>query len=327
MPTRRDFTFGAFVVKAAFLVDTPAFALGDGTVRLVDGDGDGERAIPVHEGAILTAVATLDRHKLVTGGDDGRVVMTDAAGVVETVAERPRKWIDMVAVGPDNAIAFASGRQVFVRLKNGSERSFDHERAVGGIAFAPKGLRLAVARYGGVTLWWVGTAAAPVTYDWQGAHIGVTFSPDGRYVVTSMQENALHGRRLADGKDMRMSGYAAKPRSLSWSVKGRYLASSGADAAILWPFHFKDGPMGKEPLQLGAREAPVTAVACHPQGEVVAVGYRDGMVLAVRFAGADEALMRQPDNSPVSTLAWRADGRRLLFGTEGGRAGLVDFTT
>ncbi len=323
MPQRKDFTFGAFVVEAAFLGETATFALGDGTVRLVDDAG--ERSVTVHAGAILAATATAEG-KLLTGGDDGQVALTDAAGTVETVAERPRKWIDLVAAGPDGAVAFAGGRQVFVKFKDGRERAFDHERAVGGIAFAPKGLRLAVARYGGVTLWWAGTEAGPTTYEWQGAHIGVTFSPDGRYVVTAMQENALHGWRLADGKDMRMSGYPAKPRSLSWSAKGRYLATSGANAAILWPFHFKDGPMGKEPFQLGAREVPVTRVACHPSGEVVAIGYRDGMVLAVRFAGADEALMRQPDDSPVSALAWHADGRRLVFGTEAGGVGLVDLS-
>ncbi len=62
-----------------------------------------------------------------------------------------------------------------------------------------------------------------------------------------MQENALHGWQIADGSDMRMSGYPAKTRSIAWTAKGRYLATSGANAAILWPFHFKDGPMGKEP--------------------------------------------------------------------------------
>jgi len=323
MPTTRDFTFDAYVVAAAFLGQTAAFALGDGTVRLVDEAG--ERSASVHAGAILTATAT-GEGRLLTGGDDGKVALTDAAGSVTTVAERPRKWIDLVAAGPDGAVAFAGGRQVFVRLKDGQERSFDHARAVGGLAFAPKGLRLAVARYGGVTLWWAGADASLTTFEWQGAHIGVTFSPDGRYVVTVMQENALHGWRLADGKDMRMSGYPAKPRSLSWSLKGRFLATSGANAAILWPFHFKDGPMGREPMQLGAREVAVTCVACHPRGEVIVVGYRDGMVLAVRFADAEEALVRRPDDSPVSALAWNADGRLLAVGTEAGGAGLIDFT-
>lgn len=321
MPTIQDFPLGAFVVEAAFLGDTAAFALGDGTVRLADGVA--ARSVAVHGGAILSAVATADGRRLVTGGDDGLVASVDAAGAVVRIAERG-KWIDHVAVGPGGAIAFASGKQATVRHADGRERAFDHPRSVGGLAFAPKGLRLAVARYNGVTLWWAGTEAEPVELAWKGAHIGVVFSPDGKYVVTAMQENALHGWKLDDGKDMRMSGYPAKPRSMSWSAKGRFLASSGANAAILWPFHFKDGPMGRQPLQLGAREVLVSKVACHPKEETVAIGYQDGMILAVRFADAEEALLRRPGGGPVSALVWDKAGRRLAFGTEQGSAGIVD---
>ena len=321
VPSIQEFPFGAFVVEAAFLGDTAVFALGDGTVRRVEGAA--AESTPVHSGAVLSAMATAG-DKLLTGGDDGLVALTDAAGSVERVAERPRKWIDHVASGPSGAVAFAVGRQAFVKLGDGRERTFDHARAVGGLAFAPKGLRLAVARYDGVTLWWAGTEAQPVTLEWKGAHLGVIFSPDGKNVVTTMQENALHGWRLDDGKDMRMSGYPTKPKSLSWSAKGRFLASSGANAAILWPFHFKDGPMGRQPLQLGAREVTVSRVACHPREELVAIGYSDGMVMAVRLADAEEALLRRSGGNPVSALAWDRGGRRLAFGAEDGAAGVVD---
>ena len=320
MPSIQEFPFAAFVVETAFLGDTVAYALGDGTVRLATGVAAETAA--VHAGAILSAAAA-GGGRLLTGGDDGRVMLTDAKGQSSLVAERPRKWIDHVAVGPGGALAYASGRQAFVRHADGRERTFDHDRAVGGLAFAPKGLRLAVARYGGVTLWWAGTDAAPVSLEWKGAHIGITFSPDGRNVVTAMQENALHGWRLDDGKDMRMTGYPGKPRSMSWSMKGRFLATSGANAAILWPFHFKDGPMGRQPLQLGAREVVVTRVACHPRSETVAVGYQDGMILAVRFGDAEEALLRRPGGSPLSAMTWDSGGSRLAFGCEDGAAGVI----
>jgi WD40 repeat protein len=321
LPTIQEFPLGAFVVEAAFLGGTAAFALGDGTVRLAT-DVAAE-SVTVHGGAILSAAAT-GEGRLLTGGDDGLVALTDANGAVTRLAERPRKWIDHVAAGPNGAIAFATGKQAVVRFADGRERAFDHRRSVGGIAFAPKGLRLAVARYDGVALFWAGTEAEPVNLAWKGAHIGVAFSPDGKYVVTTMQENALHGWKLDDGKDMRMSGYPAKPRSMSWSAKGRFLATSGANAAILWPFHFKDGPMGRQPLQLGVRESVVTRVACHPKEELVAVGYQDGMILAVRFADGEEALLRAAGASPVSALAFDKAGTRLAFGCEDGSAGVID---
>ena len=321
MPEIQERPFGAYVVEVAFLGDTAVFALGDGSVRRVTGDGEG--ATTVHAGAILAAARSRDGESLITGGDDGLVARTDAGGTVATIAQRKGKWIDQIAAGPNDAVAFAAGRRAEVRLGDGRERAFDLPRAVGGVAFAPKGLRLAVARYDGATLWWAGTDADPIAFEWKGAHIAVAFSPDGKYLLTAMQDNQLHGWRLDDGKDMRMSGYPAKPRSLSWSAKGRFLATSGANAAVLWPFHHKDGPQGKPPLQLGAREVLVTRVACHPKEELLAIGYQDGMVMAVRFADAEEVLLRRPGGGPVSALAWDDRGGRLAYGTEEGAAGIV----
>src|SRR5262245_13676147 len=139
MPTLQPFPFGAFVAESAFLGDTAAFALGDGTVRLASGVA--AETVPVHSGAILAATRSVDGKAVITGGDDGLVALTDARGKVERIAEMPRKWIDHVAAGPSGVLAFAAGRQASVRLANGRMRSFDHPRAVAGLAFAPKGLR------------------------------------------------------------------------------------------------------------------------------------------------------------------------------------------
>ncbi len=183
------------------------------------------------------------------------------------------------------------------------------------------------ARYNGATLHFPATDGKPVELEWAGAHTGITFSPDGNFLVTTMQENALHGWKLADGKHMRMAGYPAKVKSLSWAVKGRWLASSGAPAAIVWPFQAKDGPMGKAPLELGTRgNSMVTAVACHPSQEVAAIGYDDGMVMAVRFADSKEVLLRRPGKGAVTSMMWDDEERRIAFGTETGDCGVIDIT-
>jgi WD40 repeat protein len=291
-------------------------------VRLVAGPA--AESVAAHSGAVLSATPTRDGKAVVTGGDDGRVALVDAKGAMTVLAERPRKWIDLVAAGPNGAVAYASGRQVFVKLGDGRERTFDLERAAGGLAFAPKGLRLAVAGYDAVTLYWAGTDAEPVKLAWKGAHLAASFSPDGRHLVTAMQENALHGWRLEDGKDMRMSGYPSKTRSLAWTAKGRFLATSGANAAILWPFHFKDGPMGKQPLQLAGRDPLVTRVAAHPREELVAIGYQDGTVVLATIADSKETQLRSVGAGPVSALAFDQKGARLAFGTEEGAGGVID---
>lgn len=325
MPTLQTFPFGAFVVGAAFLRGTPVFALGDGRVARVDGAA-AETSV-AHQGGLLAAAVSADGEQLLTSGDDGRVVASDAAGGAIEIASRPKKWIDQLATGPNGAFAFAYGREAIVHLPDGKERALQHDRTVGGLAFAPKGIRLAVARYNGASLWWPATDAKPTEFEWKGSHLGVTFSPDGKFLVTSMQENALHGWRVADGGGhMRMSGYPGKVKSMSWSAKGRFLATSGAEMAVLWPFHFKDGPMGRQPLQVGNRPSSIVSfVACHPTEDVVAIGYKDGTILAGRFGDGGEAALRQAgEGGPISALAWDKAGVRLAFGTEEGAAGIVD---
>ena len=69
-------------------------------------------------------------------------------------------------------------------------------------------MRIATARYDGASLYFAATDSAPADVSqWKGAHIGIAFSPDGRFLVTRMQENALHGWRVKDGKHMKMTGY------------------------------------------------------------------------------------------------------------------------
>jgi WD40 repeat protein len=315
---------GAPVVAAHFLADDAAFVLGDEALLLVAPDGR-EQRVTVHGGGILATAA--DARRILTGGDDGKVVVTAADGATQVVAtDAKRRWIDRVALGPDAAVAWSAGKQAFVRTSKGDVRTLDLPSSAGGLAFAPRGLRLAIARYQGVSLWFPNATAAPDTLDWKGSHLDVTFSPDGRFLVSAMQEPMLHGWRLADAKDMRMSGYSTKVRSLAWSADGKWLATSGSEQLILWPFAGKDGPMGKTPRMLAARDKRVVVVACHPRQEVVAIGYQDGMVLLVRIEDAAEILAQRPGSAPVSALAWNAAGSMLAFGTEDGAAGVIDLS-
>jgi WD40 repeat protein len=235
-----------------------------------------------------------------------------------------RRWIDNVALHPEGAVAWSAGRTAFVQSGKGEAKTFDMPSTVGGLAFAPKGLRVAVAHYNGVTLWFPNMAANPEFLEWAGSHLAVTFSPDNKFLVTAMHEPALHGWRLADNRHMRMSGYPGRVRSMSWSAGGKGLATSGADTVIIWPFASKDGPMGKEPAMLAPLQARVSMVACHPKQDIMAAGYSDGTVLMVRLEDGAEILVRRNGSAPVSALAWNAKGTLLAFGTEDGDAGMVE---
>src|SRR6202048_4492966 len=68
-----------------------------------------------------------------------------------------------------------------LRRPTSEERVFEAPATVGGLAFARKGLRLAIAHYNGATLWFPGAQAAPETLAWKGSHLGVAFSPTGDF--------------------------------------------------------------------------------------------------------------------------------------------------
>ncbi|MGI6246397.1 MAG: WD40 repeat domain-containing protein [Pseudochelatococcus sp.] len=314
-----SFDAGAHVTGVAWLDGTAAFALGDGGVWL-DRDG-ARRRVEAHPDAGALVVARAGK-RLLTGGDDGRVAATGADGAVETVADENGRWITALAGREDGAFAWAAGKRVNARDAKGRAAALDVPATAQGLAFAPKGYRLAIARYNGATLWFPAIENGVETLAWKGSHLDVTVSPDGQFVVTSMQENTLHGWRLSDGKDMRMAGYPAKSRSLSWSHDGDWLATSGADAAIIWPFA-KGGPMGKAPRECGVRNRIVTQVAFHPGALVLAAGYADGAILMIRLTDAAELAARDADDTPVSALAWDRKGGRLAFGTESGAAGIL----
>ncbi len=318
----RPVAIGAPVTSVHFLGDRAAFVCGEENVALVDRQGEIAK-IAAHAGGILCAVS--DGERVVMGGDDGKVVALDAKGEVATLATDPkRRWIDNVALHPDGTIAWSVGKLAFIRSPKGEEKSLDVPSTVGGLAFAPKGLRLAVSHYGGATLWFPNMAATPEFLAWAGSHLAVTFSPDNKFLVTAMHEAALHGWRLADNRHMRMTGYPSRVKSMSWSADGKFLATSGADTVIMWPFASKDGPMGKEPAMLAPLQARVAVVACHPKQSVLAAGYSDGTILMVRLEDGAEILVRRNGMPAVSALGWNAKGTWLAFADEEGNAGLLE---
>ena len=325
----------AFVVSARFSRDSrsAAFALGDGTVRIVRlADRETWDSVEVHDGAALALSADTGSTGFVSGGDDGQLRRIDAAGTVTDIAKFGMKWVEQVAVHAaekgKGQIAASVGKAVHLYDHAGQKiKEWTHPSSVTGLAFDAKGKRVAASHYNGVTIWFVASKSDnPRRLEWKGSHTALAFHPDGDAVVTSMQENALHGWRLSDGQHMRMSGYPSKCESLSFSKGGKWLASSGADCMVMWPF-FGGGPMGKAPMELAGGDGIMCSqVACHPAQDMVAGGFTDGLVVIADTTSSRILPVVPPEHGSVTALAWSADGVWLAVGTETGFAAVVDFS-
>ncbi|MBV9735063.1 MAG: WD40 repeat domain-containing protein [Acidisphaera sp.] len=329
--TRRD--LGAWIVAAAFdRAGHAGFALGDGTLRIVSpGQQEDWREIAVHDGAVLAMCADCAGGFL-SGGDDGHLRRVAFDGSVSSVAAYGSKWVEHVAAVPGEGargvLACAVGKRMHLFDGTGAAlKSLEHPSSVTGLAFDGRGKRIGASHYNGASLWFVASKTDnPRLLTWKGSHTGIAIHPEGDAVVTAMQENALHGWRLPDGQHMRMSGYPAKTRSMCFTHNGRWLATSGADCVVAWPF-FGGGPMGKPPIELaGGDGVTCTAVACHPEHEACAAGFADGLVVLAEIGSARILPVAPPGAGPVSALAWSPDGARLAIGGEQGFAALVDFS-
>jgi WD40 repeat protein len=324
MARAMSYEFDAYVTAALIEKGGEAvFALGDGQVRWVSG-----AAQQAHDGAVLAAIRHPTQAGVITGGDDGRLVWSRPDGI-QVLAEAPGRWIESVAAAPGvSLVAFGAGREA--RVIDAADpayvRSFTHERSVADVALDARARRLAVATYGGAALWYARIAEQqPVFLRWAGSHIGVAFSPDGRFLMSAMQENSLHGWRLSDAKDLRMGGYPAKVRSLVFLGGGRMLATAGAPGVVIWPFAGADGPMGKQAMEIGYDEAGalVTRVAGDPDGQRLVAGLGDGRVWACNVASGERADVRLETGPPITALTLA--GGVIAWGDEAGGAGVAAF--
>lgn len=324
--------FDAFVSGIVFLkTNHVGYGLGDGTIRFIDlATQEQTLSHQAHQGACLSVAPSPDRSAILSGGDDGRLAQSHLAET-KVLIEIPGKWIDHLAVTPPlmspGFYALATSKEV--QIYDSSHQhitSLSHPATVGGLAFDDKGSRLAVAHYGGATVWRRdGRRWASSRLVWSGSHTGITFSPDGKYVITTMQEAALHGWRLFDKTDMRMTGYPAKVKSMAFTAGGTHLVTSGADRPVCWPFIGAKGPMGQKPLQLGSGlESLTTQVAAHPLHPVVAAGYRNGAIILDLVDRDGTIAVRNDDpGGAITALAFSPDGQFLAFGTEDGAAGVI----
>jgi WD40 repeat protein len=325
----------AFVVAARFSRDgrTAGFALGDGTVRLAPVGASPEDwiSVPVHDGAVLDFAPDPAADGFVSGGDDGKLRRTATDGTVSDIGNFGMKWVEHVATFAldkgRGLIAASAGKLVRLYDHSGTVlKELTHPSTVTGLVLDGKGKRIGASHYNGASLWFVAAKTdTPRKLEWKGSHTGILIHPEGEAVVTAMQENALHGWKLPDGQHMRMSGYPSKTDSLSFTRTGKWMASSGADAMVLWPF-FGGGPMGKAPLELAGGDGILcTRVACHPKDDIVAGGFADGLVVIADIESSRILPVIPPEHGPVSALAWNANGTQLAIGTETGFAALIDF--
>jgi WD40 repeat protein len=331
LPPSRSVASDAPVAACAFSRDgiTAAFALGDGRVRFLPADiaaAAPEAAAPIHRGVVLALVGDPAGDGFVSGGDDGRLLRIGLDGAVTELTHQKGKWIEHLAAHrATGAVAASVGKSALVVNKDGVREFGPHQSTVADIDFSKDGSRIACAHYGGVTVWGLGQVAVPPRrFAWAGSHVALRWSTDGKFIATGTQENDIHVWRMAQATDMRMQGYPAKVKSLSWNADARWLYTSSQPVFTAWSFAGK-GPEGKPPLQFGEEGAGlITVVAAHPTAEFVAGGYDTGELQLGDIKTRRSVVLKMSDGSAITCLDWSPDGYKLAVGNDRGDMLVVD---
>jgi WD40 repeat protein len=314
------YKFDAPVNAVAYTRDASAFAfgLGDGQVHIVHGDT--RKTVKAHSGAV-PSIKGYDDDRFLSLSDDGTLKFIGKDGTVTDVATFKGAWTERLDVHKNGSFAVAVGKHIHLWSKPDAEPKIlgPHDGTVNDIYFAPDGMGLAAAHRDGVTLWaWPHFEPQPMRLAWKGAHLSVTVSADKRWIVSAMQEGALHMWNVALKRDYQMRGYMGKPTSMAWSADKKWLATSGAEAVIIWPFD-KMGPEGRDPIQLGWSNASlVTAIAAHRDDGVMAAGFSDGAVVMIDLIGRKAFSATAPSGHAVTAIAFAPDGDSVIAGTDNG---------
>jgi len=310
-----------------------AVGLGNGGVAVFGGDGDMGPELQSHGAAITGLVG--QGTALFSIAQDGKLFTHDLmTGARSLLFSSSGDWLSSLTLAPKTGmIACVAGKSVTVLptvMSAAGTRDLQftgHPSSVSGLAFSPDGTRLAVSHYDGVTLWHLDGSGKGDLLRWKGFHIGVSWSPDGRFIVSATQERELHVWDLVTGKDFRLGGYPAKTHELEWTTPDTgpaKLVCSGADVITAWPFG-DVGPGRLPPVEIGyVYTGRVTAVAPHPNRALVAGGYTTGTVLVGGMQKGEAAFARIADGEEISALDWVAGGSVLAAGT---RAGSLDLIT
>jgi WD40 repeat protein len=196
----------------------------------------------------------------------------------------------------------ASGKELWLIRQPGG---------VAGVAFSPKGDRLATAGSDRITRIWDAPAGKELlALHGHGSVVsGVAFSPDGRFLVTASNDQTARVWDAREGRLLRTyRGHTQPLVSVAVSPEGELIATAAQDGSVkLW-----DATQDQEARSFALVNEGVTALAFEPGGERLAVG-ASGLRIWDLAAWQQARDFRNPFlNTAIFGVAYSSDGRRLV---------------
>ncbi|MEL6896694.1 MAG: WD40 repeat domain-containing protein [Planctomycetota bacterium] len=295
----------------------------EGGVFLIDDFGDSAffKQMGQHSLGANSISWRCDGAQIASGGQDGLVKVWDGASGQEIwEMEAGNSWVSKTLFSPRRKVlATAAGKHL--KLWNDEYdaiyESSDHASTIADIGWNPTGPGIAAVANLGLTLHLTKANDRPKKIQWKGSSLALRWSPEGKFIATGEQDATVHYYFVGSNRDVEIRGYSTKVQHMSWDVSGRWLATGGGPAAVVWDCSGA-GPMGRQPIQLEIRSSKLTQLAFQPDGNLLATSDADGFLFLWEPDRHDEIIGGVQLAAPASCLRW-VNGDRLAAGQEDGK--------
>ncbi len=202
---------------------------------------------------------------------------------------------------------------------------FKLDDALDVVTFQPDSTQLATGgRDNAVRLWDTATGENTAILsghsDWISS---LAYSPDGTVLASGGRDNNIWLWNVQTGTSLRLiEDHQAEVKAITFTPDGNYLISGSLDGIV------RLEPIGNpEATQLFNNfGGGVWSLALSPDGKTLAIGSDDSTIWLIGLWSAEGTWLTPLNghDTPVTSLAWSADGEQILSGEQNGHVRLWD---